>query len=796
MRNLSTAVFFLFAYALPAFAIDIEGVQPAALDQPRINGYVARNPGGPPLIADLGGGVTTINITAFFDTGASGILLSTNTAELLGVATTTFNSQPVIFSDVGVGGTSDYYVSEPLYFGLARYHPDADVDNIDTYQSVYNQTYGQFRTQIGPINVQPDPILSDLDVFGTPFMQDKVVVMDPKPVNTFVDTMRTYVYNPGTPFNPATADTDPGIPTLNNPDFSRHVKLSKGNFDRFTLTTPAGAPMPTLRENPFIGPNPVLQLDPNPPPDNTPPAKLSFGGITRTASMLFDTGAAASIISEGLAGQLSVFIDETEPGNPILRDQGGVALPDQFQLTIGGTGGTQKVPGFFLDSMLVRTMEGDAGNDNDPKHIRFQGAPVLVFDISLEDPITHQQLTLDGVFGMNFINASAFVTEAEPFPIISDLTYGAFDWAVYDHNAGVLGLEIAPSRPAQIPLLWIGDLDPVGDWDFSSVVWLDPGTFELRAYRDGDYVLFTNQVFATTINVVEPVAPGEVIFDNSAQYNYTLTGAPIQGFSGLTKQGTGSLTLLNHNTYKGTTDIQNGMVVFAARQDIGLVGVRFGANAQINTSQTFEGLDVAGGTARVAPGGNKVLVLGSVDATNNGKIDLADNAMIVEKDLTPIERVRDLIAQGRNGGNWQGNGLTSSTAAADPLLRHALGYADNASLNLMNFFGEPVDADSLLIRYTRIGDANLDGSITLQDFNRLAGNFGTSGKFWHQGDLNFDGNVGLPDFNLLAANFGLSAGPDGPTAEDWAALASAVPEPAGVSLLFAIILFSRRTRRS
>ena len=298
------------------------------------------------------------------------------------------------------------------------------------------------RTQIGPINVEPDPILAGLDVFGTPLMANKVFVMDPKPVNTFVDTMRTYVYNPGTPFNPKAADTEPGIPTLNNPDTSRHIRLSKGSFDRFTQTTPPGAPMPTLFENPFIGPNPVRQLEPNPPPDTTPPVKVAFDGITRSGSFLFDTGAAASIISEGMANGLNVFIDETQQDNPILRDEFGTALPDQFQLTVGGTGGTIKVPGFFLDSMLVKTMEGNPNDDNDPKHIRFQGAPVLVFDIGLEDPVTHQELTLDGVFGMNYLVASAHLTEGGLMPDIEKLTKGAFEWIVFDEPKATLGLKL------------------------------------------------------------------------------------------------------------------------------------------------------------------------------------------------------------------------------------------------------------------------------------------------------------------------------------------------------------------
>ena len=45
-------------------------------------------------------------------------------------------------------------------------------------------------------------------------------------------------------------------------------------------------------------------------------------------------------------------------------------------------------------------------------------------------------------------------------------------------------------------------------------------------------------------------------------------------------------------------------------------------------------------------------------------------------------------------------------------------------------------------------------------------------------DFTLDGVVNLQDCNRLGGNFGLSAGPDGPTADDWAALANAVGAPA------------------
>jgi hypothetical protein len=93
------------------------------------------------------------------------------------------------------------------------------------------------------------------------------------------------------------------------------------------------------------------------------------------------------------------------------------------------------------------------------------------------------------------------------------------------------------------------------------------------------------------------------------------------------------------------------------------------------------------------------------------------------------------------------------------------------------------------------GDANLDARVNLNDFNILAANFGASGVSWLMGDFTGDGNVNLADFNVLAANFGLAArtGPLG--AGDWAALASAVPEPAAAWVVGLATFLARRGRR-
>jgi hypothetical protein len=424
--------------ALPVFALDIVDVQPAALDQPRVSALLRRTPTGDPLGDYDILGDFIFNIEAFYDTGASGTLLSDQTADFLQVQRSQFNGSLVVFEDVGVGGSDTFNVSEPLYIAIAPYTPSADINNLTTASVVYNQQFGPLRTQIGG---STNPLLAGLDVFGMPAMQGKVVVMDPKPLDTFLDLMRTYVYDPGTPFDAGQAESNPGIPATN-----RHVQLHYASFERFTQTTPVGAEGPTLASNPFIGPDPVAALNPGAPPDTTPGVTIKLGAKQATGSFLFDTGSAASFVSTDLAARLNVRyrpgtrgtstpqLEVFDPGNPSVL---GTLLPNQFQLTISGIGGDQLAAGFFLDSLSVPTMEGDPLN--------FITAPVLVVDISVQDPVTLETLTLDGVFGMNFLVASAFVIE-DPFSI-GPLRTGPFEWVVFDAPNGRLGVQ-ADGAPA------------------------------------------------------------------------------------------------------------------------------------------------------------------------------------------------------------------------------------------------------------------------------------------------------------------------------------------------------------
>jgi hypothetical protein len=173
-------------------------------------------------------------------------------------------------------------------------------------------------------------------------------------------------------------------------------------------------------------------------------------------------------------------------------------------------------------------------------------------------------------------------------------------------------------------------------------------------------------------------------------------------------------------------------------------------------------------------------VVQSLSIGSGAALDVANNAMIIDySGSSPINAIQGYISSGYNGGDWAGNGVTSSSAAAAAASAHrtALGYAEASSLGIGTFAGQVVDASAICIRYTYSADANLDGTVDTLDFNSLAANFGGTGKVWSQADFNFDGKVDTLDFNALATNFGQSL----PIQVGGSTVAT-VPEPAMIAM--------------
>jgi hypothetical protein len=192
-------------------------------------------------------------------------------------------------------------------------------------------------------------------------------------------------------------------------------------------------------------------------------------------------------------------------------------------------------------------------------------------------------------------------------------------------------------------------------------------------------------------------------------------------------------------------------------------------------------------------------------STPTAKLDLTDNAAILNYTGTsPVATVREQILAGRGGpglGNpWNGQGITSSTAAAvngTAPESHSVGYAENGSLPLgpyTSFHGQPVDSTSLLIAYTPTGDANLDGVVNDEDVTIVSATYapGVPNPHWALGDFDYNGFVDDDDLTLLGAFYDPNAAPLVVAPADTAAV-TAIPEPGAWALLFvAIVVISLR----
>ena len=370
--------------------------------------------------SSLSGSGPYYDIQGYLDTGTSGILLSQGAQQGLGVKLATYNGTPVTYTDTGLGGAASYNVSTAYVVATAP---------------VSSGNYGSqppttaYTNNIGAVRMETSTgggYSGGYNIFGLPVMQGKVTVFHPGNFTDLTNPIPTsaYIYNPGTPYNPGSLNTNPGIvPT------TYKVQLSFASFSSPSLTQPSGAPGPVEDANPFIGPNP---LDPQGSTSGIPPVNLALteptasGGITRTStgSFLFDTGAQVSFISTAEAANLGISENVSSTGaTTLVYTDTGKAVANQFSPPISGAGGSSASPvGFYLNSLALQTTSGQA--------IKFVNAPIVVLNITVVNPSTGQPITLAGDLGMNFFETGGLTNNFN----------NGFQWFTLDQPNGLLGL--------------------------------------------------------------------------------------------------------------------------------------------------------------------------------------------------------------------------------------------------------------------------------------------------------------------------------------------------------------------
>jgi fibronectin-binding autotransporter adhesin len=226
--------------------------------------------------------------------------------------------------------------------------------------------------------------------------------------------------------------------------------------------------------------------------------------------------------------------------------------------------------------------------------------------------------------------------------------------------------------------------------------------------------------------------------------NTTYSGL-LTGGGGLTKNGSGTLTLSGTNTYTGLTTVKAGVLKLL-------------------------------GTNTATPGAwNPVLNLGGADI-QAGKLvfDYATNG-----GTSPASTIQTLLKASYDGSKFASGQIFSSTAGTTT---YGLGWFD--------------DGSAVTVKIAVYGDADLSGTVGASDLSTVLTNFGLAGT-WSTGDFDYSGVVGASDLSTVLTNFGqtlpasLNISPYHLDADAIGVLTGAgitvVPEPGMLVLLAAVL---------
>jgi Ca2+-binding RTX toxin-like protein len=134
-----------------------------------------------------------------------------------------------------------------------------------------------------------------------------------------------------------------------------------------------------------------------------------------------------------------------------------------------------------------------------------------------------------------------------------------------------------------------------------------------------------------------------------------------------------------------------------------------------------------------------------------GVLDLRDHSLIL--DYSGASPIGSVTGQIKNG---------AIASSSDTGVLTAIGVAEASDVAPGgSFAGQSVDATAVLVKFTYGGDANLDGTLNIDDYVRIDGGIAAQRTGWSNGDFNLDGKVNIDDYTIIDGNIANQGPPIG-----------------------------------
>jgi hypothetical protein len=301
------------------------------------------------------------------------------------------------------------------------------------------------------------------------------------------------------------------------------------------------------------------------------------------------------------------------------------------------------------------------------------------------------------------------------------------------------------------------------------------------ALNSSSALSFTGQVTASSSFTIDQEGWGTASFANLNVSTYTINGGTLSIVAPGSGNATATIGQLLSPSMGGAVNVGGGS-----------------GSAVLNVTQiVVPTLNIgSSGTVVIASGGGTAGTgsVSSLTIASGGQLDLTNHGLVIEYgpngsspvgDLSfattarnyPAGSIQRYVQTAFDGFNWDGPGITSSTAANDGTGLTAVGVADENDLDSVypadytvagggtgTWLGQPInDTNNVLVRMTWYGDGNLDGVVNSLDVNALSDGYnGLAGYVgWSDGDYAYTGHISTADFSLLTTSYEFQGAPLG-----------------------------------